>query len=443
MKFCDACGAANEEYASVCYACGAALPGSEPVGKKKGSFSIPKPVLIIGAAVLAVALIVGCIFLVLSGNETDIASAYDRTRAAFEGDSAGQTQLEKFLDQANGYLKVGDYTIYLSYSGSTQLELQTDYARGDKQLQGTITTMGLQLAYSADNKVMQFSVPGQFDNVYGFKLSQAEKLTENPVLGYALQGANLDLDFDFFATTDLETYFEGIAGEEYEAFLDSVEIKELDEQALGGEKCKVYEITWSSEASNKLISAVGSLGTLPQIGSLVNALTPELEPECRCYVNSDGYLVGLDFVSAGAQCLLVLEGEDNPWDAFSLTVNSVYGETLYYTGALERNGDAMRVYLSGESGTLVSLDYDNASGAFALYTEDHGQLLKGQVTAGGSEAKLTLEWDAGEAGVQQVTLVLSELENKPRQLSENYIDLLDMSISDLTRLMLDLGIQIG
>lgn len=438
MKFCDACGAANEDYSATCYECGAELTDNQPTTKRKGSFSIPKPVLLIGAAVLVVALIVGVIVMVFSGADTDVASAYDRTRQAFLGDTERQTQLERFFERTNELLKDGDYTITLELDGSGSFELQTDYARGDKQLQGSLSLLGMEIDYSATNKVMQFTIPGSFDNVYGLKISQIEKYAENPVIGNLLSVLDLDLDLDFFVGTDLESMFEDAAGTELKKFKDSVEIRQIDDRELNGKACQVYEITWSSDAFNKLIAAVGSVGKFSQLGDLVNTLVPELEPECRCYVDSEGYLVGLDFVSAGVQCLLSLEGGENPWDSFTLTVNSVYGEPMVYRGALERSGYTMKLHLSGEAGTLLSLEYNDASGDFSLYTQEDGLQLSGRIYADSASAYAMLEWGAESGLPQSLSLSLTELEEQPEQLAVDYIDLLDLSIADMTRLVMDL-----
>lgn len=448
MKFCSECGAANENDAFSCYECGAELPAVQTNAKKgrKGSFRIPKPVLIGAAAVLALALVVGLVFGVialLSGGEDDLGSAFGQTMGAFRDGEKDQTQLQTFMTQVSGCLADGEYTFDLTYDGVAQLYLRTDYSYSDKQLQGRFNIMGTEFAYSANEKLLQFTIPGQFDNVYGIRPGDLDKLLDDPLLsqiaGLFTGYIGMDLQADMFPKpTDLEGWFKNAAGDEYEAFLKSVEITEMEEErVLDGRSCRVYEITWSSAAANELISAVGSLGKLPQIGELLNVLVPELDPECRCYVN-DGYLIGLEFVSAGAQCLFVLEGEENPWDAFSLTVNSVYGESLYYHGALERSGESRHLYLEGEGETLLSLDYNDATGEFAVYTRDTGDLLRGQVTAG-SEATLRLEWNAGEAGVQALTFTLSELRGQPGQLSADYIDLLEMSLTDLTRFLLDLG----
>lgn len=450
MIFCNECGAANEDGSTICYECGAMLTYEAPVKKRTG---IPKPVLIGGVALLMVALVVGVVLLVLSGSKATLNSALDKTLSAFCDGNAAHTQTREFVDLLNDFLKDGDYTMTVEVDGITQMSLVNNYSRGDKKMQGTFagqvdlngSAMSLDLAYSVDKKVIQFSVPGRFDNVYGIQIDKVDSLLNNPIFSTLLSGNSsaLNLDMDFFSGSDLDTYFEDMAGDELEALKKSLEVEELDEKELNGQVCQVYKVTWSSDAASELVVAIGGLGKLPQIGELISSLIPELEPECRCYVNKDGYLVGLDFATAGAQCLFALEGKDNPWDTFSLTVNSIYGETLYYAGAMERTGSGVSFYLEDASGTLLRLDYSTLSGNFSFYTKDAGQLLSGQLQSADDRLSMTLEWEIEGTGLQQLRFGMAELDAKPQQLSKNYIDLLDMSLTDLTRFLLDLGIQIG
>lgn len=445
MKFCDACGAANEDSSAVCYDCGALLM-DPAAGKKKKSSGIPKPVLAIGAVVLVIALIAGVVALVISltGGEPDVVSAFGKSMDAFaDSSNAEDSQIHGFVEQLNDYMEDGKYTLRLAYSGNgTALAMETDYDKNARQLQGVLDILDTQITYSVDGKVLQASIPGQFQNVYGVALSEVEELFNHSFVSAITKALKVNLDFDFFVGTDLKGYFEELAGDNYEELLASVEIEDLGEKELNGEICQVYEVTWSSEATTDLIASVGSLGVLPELGSLLNTLLPELEPECRCYVNDDGYLVAVDFVSAGAQCLFVLDGEDNIWDSFNLTVNSIYGESQYYSGALVQNGDEMYLYLKGESGVFASLEYNDATGDFLLYTQVAGYFLSGNVAVDGKDICLVLEWTVEGSGTQQVTWAMRKLDDEPEQLAAKYIDLLDMSLADWTRLLLDLGIQI-
>lgn len=440
MVFCGECGAANENGSTVCYECGAVLPVTQVVKKKAG---IPKPLLIAGGALLAVLLVVGVVLLCLSGGQRDLTEAFDQTMTAFQGNETG-TQAQTFVQKLDDLLKDGDYAMALRTSGDSGIFLTTEYSRDNEVMRGAIGLMGMELDYSIDSQAIQFSIPGQFDNVYGVKLKQLDRLANNPLLSVLMGdlGKRVDLNADFFAKNDLETTFRNIAGEEYDALRKSVKIKELDEKVLNGQNCQVYEISWSSSAMVELVAALGSMGTMPELGGLVTSLIPDLGSDCRCYIGEDGYIAGVEFSSAGAQCLFLLEGRENPWDAFRLTIESIYGETVVYTGGLEHSGTKMRFTLANDTDVLLSLYYDDATGEFSLATKDKGAFLSGCFRTQG-ELCLSLEWDAADLGTYQMEFSIAALDRKPSPMANHYIDLLDMSMSDLTRLLLDLGIQIG
>lgn len=440
MVFCGECGAANENSSTVCYECGAVLPVPQTVKKKTG---IPKPLLIAGGALLAVLLVVGVVLLCISGGKRDFASAFDQTMTAFRGNETG-TQAQTFVQELDELLKDGDYAMTLRTSGDNGIFLTTEYSRDDQVMRGDISLMGMELDYSIDSQSIQFLIPGQFDNVYGVELKQLDRLTNNPLLSVLMGdlGKRVDFNGDFFAKNDLETIFRNIAGEEYDALRKSVEIKELDEKVLNGQNCQVYQISWSSSAMAKMIAALGSMGTMPELGSLVTSLIPDMGSECRCYIGEDGYIAGVEFTSAGARCLFLLEGRENPWDTFSLSIESIYGETVVYTGGLERSGTESRFTLANDTAVLLSLDYDDATGEFHLSTKDQGSLLSGSLQTRG-ELRLSLVWNGEALGEYQMEFAIAPLDRKPVPLANHYIDLLDMSMSDLTRLLLDLGIQIN
>lgn len=440
MNFCGQCGAANENDSVVCYECGAMLSVPQTVKKKKG---ISKPLLIGGGVLLAVLLVVGVVFLILSGGKKDLATAFDRTVTAFRG-GEDRTRVQTFADELDKYLEDGDYHMSVTCGGTADFSLVTDYSRDGKVMQGTVGMMGMELAYSIDTRTVQFSVPGQFENVYGVQLKKLDQLKNNPLFSsiFGEISGNLVLSADLFAKNDLKTQFRDMAGEEYEALRKSIQIQELEEKELQGQRCQVYEISWSADAAGKLVTALGSMGTLPELGELVTSLIPDLGSACRCYVNKEGYIVGLDFTCAGAQCVFVLEGRENPWDTFTLTVKSIYGDTAVYTGGLERFGKRMRFCLENETGILLSLDYDDDTGEFVICTRDDGRLLSGRVRTDG-QLYLSLAWQSEELGQQQLELAVAPLTLQPAPLSEHYIDLLDMNIADMTRFLLDLGIQLN
>lgn len=450
MKFCSQCGAANENDMTVCFQCGAMLePDPGYTGKPRASFRIPKPVLIILGLVLAVGLIVGGIVLALSGRESGLEDALGQTFREFADGKEEPTQFQQFFITANERLAEGEYTLFAAFSGGrTELELNTDYSRSAKELRGELSLGGFDLEFSAKKKVIQVRFPGAYE-VYGFNVDDINKITEtfNKLLNMPFVGEVMpislptDLELDLFAESDLEGMLEGVAGEEYQAFLDSVEIETWNDETITlrgrSAACSVYKVSWKSEAATELLGALGSGGFLPNVGGLVNSLLPELDPYVYCYIHEDA-LVGARFTAAGAKCFFLLEGGDNLWDEFSLTAQTVSGETKVYRGAMVRSGEAFELYLQDDAGQrVITVEYDDASGKFAVSTASGGTLVTGQVTGKAGEAGIRLNWTLPEAGQQELSWTITRLRSQPQQLGEKYSDLVDMAWSVLESIVID------
>lgn len=450
MKFCSQCGAANEDEMYSCYSCGAPLEADTSYTGQKRSFGIPKPVLAIAGIVLAVGLIVGGIILAISALGGKMDDALDQTLKEFTGDKEEPTQFQRFFEVANQRLEEGDYSMNARFSnGQVDLSFSTDYSRSGKQLRGEMNFDGFDMEFSASKKIVQIRFPGEYE-VYGFNVDDINKITEMindmlniPFVGNLLPSAlPTDLKLDLFAKNNLAGLLEGIAGEEYQAFLDSVKVEDWNDETLAvngrNVECRVYKVSWKSEALTDLLGALGSGGFLPNVGGLVNALLPEIEPYVYCYVNDEDYLVGARFTAAGTKCLFQLEGEENLWDEFSITAETMSGEVRVYEGARIMNGEAMELYLKDPGGQMmISVAYDDASGDFSLTTATYGTLLTGQVTGKVGEAGIRLNWELPETGHQELVWSITRLRQQPEQLGEKYSDLMTMAWSVLENILND------
>lgn len=440
MKFCTQCGAANEDTSFSCYACGAMLEAEQTNTGTRRGLNIPKPVLAIGGILLAAALVVGGIIWAVSGKNDGMDNALNQTMKEFSGGKEEPTQFSQFFTVANERLTEGEYTMYASFSGGVMdLELNTDYSRSAKQLRGEIDLDGWGLEYSAKKDIIQVRFPGEYE-IYGFDVDDINKITEtfNEMLSLPFVGNLLpvqlptDLKLDLFGQSNLEGLLAGIAGEEYEAFRESLKVEEWNDETITrsgkSEECRVYKISWKSEALTDLLGALGSGGFLPNVGGLVNTLLPEMDPYLFCYINSEDYMVGVRFTAAGSKCFFLLEGEENLWDEFSLTAETMSGEIKVYEGAMERSGDAFELYLKGEAGEkLIAVGYDDASGDFSVSTASAGTLLTGRVTSKVGEASISLSWNTPETGLQELSWTITRLQQQPEQLGEKYSDLLSMA----------------
>ena len=440
MKFCSQCGAANEDTMYSCYSCGAALEAAQSGGKKHG-LRISKPVLVIGGILLAAALVIGGIFWAVSGTSGSVARAAKRTMKEFSGRRETQTQAAQFLSVANDHLSKGKYTMNAAFSGAiVDLQLHTDYSRPAKKLRGELRLNGYGMEYSAKKNIVQVRFPGEYD-VYGFNIKDLNKLTKkiNEYLSLPLVKALLptqlptDLDVDFFKKVDVGYTLNGLVKKELKEFRKSIEVEKWNDETIvragESEKCRVYKVTWDKTALRKLLNALGTGGFLPDVGDWLNSLLPELDPYLYCYVNSENYVVGIRFTTAGAKCSLMLEGEENVWDDIVLTAETITGAVIRYEGALERKGDVTQLYLENTAGEkLLIVDYNDGTGDYAIWTSGIGNLMTGRITCANEQASITANWDSPEFGTQQLRWSIGSLQNKPEQLGEKYLDLKDMGL---------------
>lgn len=453
MKFCSQCGAANEDTSFSCYACGAMLEEEQTNTRRSRGLNIPKPVLAIGGILLAVALVVGIVIWAVSGGKGGVDNALGQTMKEFGGDKEKPTQFAQFFDVAGNRLEEGEYTMYASFSGGPlDLQLHTDYSRSARMLRGEIGLSGYNLEYSVKKDIFQIRFPGEYE-VYGFNVKDINKITEkfNEMLSMPFVGQLLpvrlptDLKLDFFKESDLklEGLLAGIAGKEYEAFREGLTIEEWNDETITragqAEVCSVYKISWQSEDLNNLLGALGSGGLLPNVGGLVNSLLPEMDPYLFCYVNSEGYLVGVRFTTAGSKCFFLLNGRENLWDEFSLTAETMTGEIKVYEGAMDRSGASFELYLKSDSGEkLISVSYNDDSGDFSLATAAAGTIVTGRVTCQVGEASMRLNWNTPETGAQELAWTVTRLQKQPEQLGEKYSDLMSMAWKVIENMINDL-----
>lgn len=446
MKICSNCGASNADSQLICSDCGAMLPESKS-GRKGGSVKIPQPVLIAILVVVAVGLIAGGIFWAISNRHSDLENAWSHTVREFVGKEESYTQFRQFLEIANDLLKQGDYSTSAAYHGGMDLKIDAHFAAGKQLMRGDLMLGDFGLEFSAHQKVMQFRFPGEYE-IYGFNVEDLNKILESfndalsmPLLKNLLPAAlPTDLELDLFARNGLTDVLENLAGEEYRAFKESLVIEEWNDEAvtIGGRSrnCDVYKISWKSESASRLLGALGSGGFLPNVGGLVNVFLPEMDPYVYCYIDGE-YLVGVRFTAAGSKCFLVLEGEKNLWDSFTLTAEAVSGEVKVYTGTTERSDADIVLRLQDGGQTLLQVNYNDDNGSFRVETKSGGTLLDGQVTVRDQEAEIRLNWTLAETGAQSVRWSIAPLKEQPAQLGENYSNLGNAAWSVIENIIID------
>ena len=451
MKTCVFCGATNDDSAEVCSVCGGALPdsgySSGGTGRKR-SGSGSKVWLIVLGAVLACAAVVLLIFalsprLSLAQSSKETFQLLPRAIEA-KSDVVFSKKLAKKVTD-------GKFSAQLEWSDSTA-KVATDfaYSRPGKIISGTAhitdsqSNLNLSLRYSVDKNIVEVSFAENGLNVYGFKRKElAEKYDKSMVNTLASsmpESSGLSVLQKQPPASDFRTQFKKTCN----AFLKSVEVERLGKTTIyindAARSCKAYKLKWNEEAAKKFTDYLSSNGISTVLSEKLVPIISKIEPECICYVDKNGKLAGLDFVYIGQQCSFVLAGESNPWDSFILNVGSVYGGTVTYSGGIVRDGNMLYISLENGTDVLFQLNYNISTGEYVLNTKNYCELLRGQFLS--SSGKFTFAAyfdDAGETGCLKLTV--SELDAKPERLSKKYIDILDMSLSDWQRLLLDIGVR--
>ena len=280
MKYCPNCGCGNEDFSSLCTNCGATLGTNEVIGKKKRNRGNGK-ILKIFAAVAAVGALGGGIFAgvkLLGGNT--LSRAYQRTATAIVEEANEQKGVSSVTGLLEKYENQGKYTLEIGYQNSAlAADLSCNYSRGSKLMDGTLrytdsqTAIGLD--YSIKKDVVQFTIPGVVQDVYGFSVNKmGQKLDKSPI------GKLLPIDFtalsdlNFFQKTNTAKSLNKLTKGKLDVLKDSVKIQYLDKRTLSldgeSQTCKMYQVTWNEQAVNDLLQ---SLTENPILGKLVGGIS--------------------------------------------------------------------------------------------------------------------------------------------------------------------------
>lgn len=453
MKTCVFCGTTNDDSADVCSVCGGALPdsgySSGSAGRKKSGAG-SKVWLIVLGAVLACAAVVLLIF-VLSPKLSLARSSKETFQLLPRAIEAKSDVV--FSKQLTKKVSDGKFSAQLEWSNATAT-VATDfaYSRPRKIISGTAriadsqSNLDLSLRYSVDKNIVEVSFAENGFNVYGFKRKDfAEKYGNSMVSTLASnmpESSGLSVLQKQPVASDFSTQFKKTCN----AFLKSVEVERLGKTTIyindAARECRAYKLKWGEEAAKKFTDFLSSNGLSTVLSEKLIPIISKIEPECICYVDKNGKLAGVDFVYIGQQCSFALAGESNPWDSFTLKVGSVYGGTVIYSGGIVRDGNMLYISLENGTDVLFQLAYNTSTGEYVLNTKNYSELLRGQFLSSSGKFTFAVYFDdAGDTSCLKLTV--SELDAKPERLAKKYIDILDMSLSDWQRLLLDIGVRLA
>ena len=421
---------------SVNYAAPSCVPYTEdaPVAlaPKKGK---KKLILLIVAAVLGLALIVGGVLFVLAYTSpaAKVARAFSKTSDAFkqvtEDAETFRTAIDNLSNLEDGMTFKLDLNVNTSmegyFSSDSHYFLQMDRNMNDRelfsriQLSSSFTTpeamlwanseSEVEITAYANDKYMMASMPGIVDGYYSLPQEQlGEKLLDS-ALGELIADKIDDeaveqlkeLDIDLFPEEEEIKSIKEICPKEYAALIDSIQIEAVDSEIPYGETSEeVYLITWDMDALINLLMAYEDayyaqypVEAIQEAMDDVYDFLEKLDMEVYLGV-VDGYLVAMhldiDYEGENHTATVRLEGNGNIWEEFSIFADGEEG----LTGSFSSTGSGFELSLVAEGEELL-LECDDALDELTL-SLDGEELCTISYDAENSGCSVTYEYVQSE-----------------------------------------------
>lgn len=449
MKRCSNCGAKNLNDANYCISCDCELPDDETGGNRHPLNGKIKW-LVLGAALLCL--------IVFAYNRLFTPEKQVKDAVTSSSDAVAEEILT--LDSISGFLETmeqisedGKYTMSLGMVSTDQdVSWSMDYDRKEKNIAGQIDYRApagagsVDLRFYVDNQDVRISAPQIVDDIYGFDLDVFSKKYDKSILRSILGLPSAKkLKLDLYKPFKWDKVLKLNAGDSWTDFTSTIDVELFSQREimLGGEgvACTVYKVTWSAAAADKLLRTISGGGILTLPIDLITLL-PNMEPDCRLYVDGEGKWVGGDMILGDSKYILLLEGKQNVWDNVTLEIQPMVGENRKYAGGLTVKNDKLSLTLRDANEVFLNVSYDDVTGAFSARTKA-GTLLAGSVTSKNGRNHLTI--DGTLAGVEKLTfdLKVGTLTGEVETLSGKYVDLMNMSLKEWERIIIEVKNNLG
>lgn len=432
MKRCPRCSARNSNSNSRCAKCGCKLPASSRSASAAPSARVLLPA---AAIVLAVVIFLSVTTVFGLSPRNRVLSSAKLTLSALSDVAGDSDTLSTFRSVSEGLFISGNCqtTVHVR-SDAFELQYEMNCAQILERMSGSLVytdrTKGraIPIEIYAGDKDVRLLAPSLTGEVYGFTFADLAKK----------KGIS-QKELAVYEPFSLSTSLESIAGESWDAFLKSVDAKKhRDDAALPGDpsrSCTVYKVSWDSKKAKELVSALSPDILLSLPANLFGWVTGS-EPDCRCYVDADGYLIGIDWVSMGSKYTLCFLGADDLWSDLTLTVDPLIGSTSVYTGGVRAGDDSWELLLADSSGVFFGFVLDEQTGAFSL-TAGGSALLRGTITATPGFAGVELVHGIGQTEELSASVSFGTPASKPEECTYSYTDLLHMNANELQRLLIE------
>ena len=454
MLKCPMCGTVNGETDTHCAECNYPLqsaPDQDESSDRKSS-GAGKRVLKFGVIAALVCAIVFFGTLLLT-KRNPVPEAVRISGSEFVDHLTKSENLSAVFANAQTISESGSFELYLKLTDPERaVELELDYAKKAKLMSGTlhygniVKDFDVDIEFFADKKRMLFLAPDLVNDAYGFKLDDFESKYENSKLRKIVGMPSAEkFQLGLYKDFRLEEILKAQAGKKWNEFVDSVSVKKFEKREMRwGQTDKtvtIYEVTWSAAAADELAKALTNQTFLAMPVNLLSLL-PNMDPDCRVFIDEDGRLVGGDFILYGNKYTLRLEGEENVWSTMSLDVLPIVGETRHLTGGVVATAEGVHLSLEDENGKFLCLDYDNETGDCFLQSP-FGTQLKGCLLPKDGGYELTFGGNVSLVGSTSVSLTVLSADGAPATTECGYVNLFDMKAGEWSRFLLELKESLG
>ena len=125
-----------------------------------------------------------------------------------------------------------------------------------------------------------------------------------------------------------------------------------------------------------------------------------------------------------------------------MQVTSLCSDPVIYTGSKQISNNMLLMELKNEQESFCSLVYDGNTGAFSLRTARRGELFCGNLIHSGDTYGATVQLSPEDGRILELNCQFSPLDHMPSSLSKEYFDLLDMSLTDWQRMLLEMNVRL-
>ena len=423
MNTCPYCGSENVDGAQSCAVCGSeliaqTLPTTKH-HKRKGS--IVRTVVLV---LLAVCILAGGAFGAVTAlsPSAQLNRAVKKTWTAMLQSAKQQEDLKYFVENIDAVTQRKKVSLYFDTKlGTDSFTLQLDYSQPGKALQGSISFQASgdtgSLLFASKNNVLQAKLPNISADVYGISLKKANKST---AVQFAQDALGIDVTslFSKDLTQTLDGYVTGVR-EVWDEFYDIATVEALAKQG----DLKVYHVTWSAKDLATLVAGENAKG----LGDELLNILEKIDGGCTCYVNNYGHLSKIEAVVAADLYTLNFSDQENPWE--EVTLSSSLGGATLLRGGVVANASEFRAFLGADQGdSVLDFSYQNSNGAFSLHS---GQLsIDGFLHS--TKKSSTLQFVDGDGAV--IKIEFGRLAKNPQLLSRKYVDIMKMSVGDISAL---------